>query len=619
MSKGKNQPIENAEEIIELFGGIRPMAKKIDVAVTTVQGWKKRNKIPGSRRTQILEAAQEHQVDLTSVLSGDAAAKAVNAAGNNNEKVEVAAPQQEKTQKPLEKNKGDESDKGAAEDGVDDDTGHDGEEDEALTLTAKSIDEQPDTSDVTEDVSASDFIAEAKPDPQPEELPPSLKAGLQASETSKIEDAVLDQKLNQTKVKAVTISTWVSIIIGLLVASAVIVLLWPQTQNNQQQLNTLQKDVGAVRSDVEGLKAQPKSFLGNIIPEDLEARISNLQDQAQNAQVVIGQAMEKAEQISNDVLADDGSDLNERITRLEGHISEVTGNTSLLGLWSNVDNMVSDVAGQEQLRSALDQLNALTSSVQDGEQLNSVLDQARNQSDALGQTFQDVPAQDLKAAAMLLAMMQMRSSLNRDEAAFQDDLDLLMNLAGEENVELQAALDKLAPHAEAGVLTPEGLSQEFRTLAGDAVVASLKGEEVSLGDRARARMNELLKIEKDGELLTGTPTQASLNRIENLLEQGQVDQAVREMETLDGDAADVLAPFLDKAKATALSQDVEKLLSKQMSVAAFGRKVVKTGQSVMNDMSGQRVLVQDKELGINILTTSNPLDKLQQNKIPAIQ
>lgn len=32
--------IQNGAEIIERFGGIRPMAKKIEAAVTTVQGWK---------------------------------------------------------------------------------------------------------------------------------------------------------------------------------------------------------------------------------------------------------------------------------------------------------------------------------------------------------------------------------------------------------------------------------------------------------------------------------------------------------------------------------------------------------------------------------------------------
>ena len=49
----------SAQEIISLFGGIRPMANKLEVAVSTVQGWKERNKIPNARYTQILAVAIE--------------------------------------------------------------------------------------------------------------------------------------------------------------------------------------------------------------------------------------------------------------------------------------------------------------------------------------------------------------------------------------------------------------------------------------------------------------------------------------------------------------------------------------------------------------------------------
>jgi hypothetical protein len=48
------------ERVIEIFGGIRPMAAKLDVPVTTVQGWKKRNAIPRARHADILVAATKH-------------------------------------------------------------------------------------------------------------------------------------------------------------------------------------------------------------------------------------------------------------------------------------------------------------------------------------------------------------------------------------------------------------------------------------------------------------------------------------------------------------------------------------------------------------------------------
>ena len=59
----------NAEALIEAFGGIRPMAHKLDVAVSTVQGWKMRNHIPDNRLEDIQRAAAENDIDLTAVAT----------------------------------------------------------------------------------------------------------------------------------------------------------------------------------------------------------------------------------------------------------------------------------------------------------------------------------------------------------------------------------------------------------------------------------------------------------------------------------------------------------------------------------------------------------------------
>jgi hypothetical protein len=58
-----NEP-SATERIIETFGGIRPMAAKLDVPVTTVQGWKKRNAIPRARHADILVAATKHGLSV---------------------------------------------------------------------------------------------------------------------------------------------------------------------------------------------------------------------------------------------------------------------------------------------------------------------------------------------------------------------------------------------------------------------------------------------------------------------------------------------------------------------------------------------------------------------------
>ena len=53
-----------SERLIESFGGIRPMAHKLEIPVTTVQGWKKRGVIPSNRLNDLRYAASRHGITL---------------------------------------------------------------------------------------------------------------------------------------------------------------------------------------------------------------------------------------------------------------------------------------------------------------------------------------------------------------------------------------------------------------------------------------------------------------------------------------------------------------------------------------------------------------------------
>ena len=69
MSDGANTKLRNTAAVIEAFGGIRPMAHKLGVPVSTVQGWKQRNAIPDNRVADILAAAATHSVDLANIAT----------------------------------------------------------------------------------------------------------------------------------------------------------------------------------------------------------------------------------------------------------------------------------------------------------------------------------------------------------------------------------------------------------------------------------------------------------------------------------------------------------------------------------------------------------------------
>jgi len=57
-------PARASEQLIQRFGGIRPMANKLEVPFTTVQGWKKRGAIPAARLNDLRAAAQRHGIAL---------------------------------------------------------------------------------------------------------------------------------------------------------------------------------------------------------------------------------------------------------------------------------------------------------------------------------------------------------------------------------------------------------------------------------------------------------------------------------------------------------------------------------------------------------------------------
>lgn len=69
----------DATAVVDRFGGIRPMATKLGVPVTTVQGWKARGHIPENRFDAVRSAAAAHGVDLSSAVRPAAAAETLGA------------------------------------------------------------------------------------------------------------------------------------------------------------------------------------------------------------------------------------------------------------------------------------------------------------------------------------------------------------------------------------------------------------------------------------------------------------------------------------------------------------------------------------------------------------
>lgn len=496
--------IKNAGDIIERFGGIRPMATKMNVPVTTVQGWKKRDAIPVNRYNDIVAAARANNIDLADVLSSAAIA-------NQN--------QSRPFERQMEKNKG--VDAG-----------------EPRVVHVRSSTPLPRDEYKTH-----------------EELMAQIKAGSE---------------------QAVKASVWITTGLILLAVAGGAFLLWPASkvvENHGSRIAALEGEVNTLGQDVKDNNVRA-SFLKNLVPEEMQKKMDEVQTQARNLETTVTQLAANAQALKQTLTSEDAGPLSERLAALETQVMAITGSEDITAVVARVRTLEQTVNGQMQIGDAMKELQSIVDSM-DGRVTTVESELAKvkeDKSTALGQTLDGVSKDDLKAAAMLMAFSQFRDSVNR-EAPFEDDLVLLQKLAGD-NAALQDSLTKLAPQAQTGVLTPEGLSQEFKGLAGDIVIESLKGEDVSVTEKFKGRLSNMFRVEKDGMPVGGSATQETVARAQTMLDAGDVKGAMAELQTLEGPAAQTAAPFMDKAQARVEAEDVQamvyqEILSK-LSAAAPG-------------------------------------------------
>lgn len=546
-SAGNDQPIENAGDVIEKFGGIRPMSTKTGVAVTTIQGWKKRNVIPANRVDDIKAVAAKHGIDLSGVIS-DATA-ILEKAQEEHIPVAEAAIYQNFEDTPAEK-----------------------------TSIVETKSEETKADEWVDKNSGNEIWVEAAVQEPVSSATPAKDDNIRATRSKDYTEIAVPAN-NRAVAKGALGAA--GIILVILIAAIAMVMPKINKQNDR---------VAEIEQELSEMKKQQTMFKG-LVPEDWSGQLEQLKQELAVAQDAVTPAVDEMKAISGELIAGNSGAIEQRVEGLQSYVNEITKSTSISDLYARLDTMRTNLTGQKNLDQSMSDLYTLYAGLdkqeaQDKDSVNSLLDRARAQSGSLGQTFADVPASDLKAAAMLLTLTQMRSSLNRENEPFAQDLELLMKMTSEDDVELRAALTRLAPYAEQGVLSPAGLSNQFRGLAGDVVVSSLKGEDVSMMDKAQARMNDFLAIEKDGELVSGTPTQAVVTKAQKQLDNGQVAQAVDLLSTnLSTTEIAPLKPWLKQAEALINAQKAENAI-KQAIELNLGRGYL-GGSQLIRDNSSQ--------------------------------
>lgn len=472
--KTSSKPIENAEEVIRKFGGIRPMASKLGVPVTTVQGWKKRNTIPGDRVVEVLSGAQALDIDLSDVMRT-----------NMYEKEEPFAS--------ISRN--------------------------------------------TDDTSASASGAPKKQKPE--------GASKDRIEVISAEDIRLEQSRN-TKHYLWAALGGASLIalFGYFTFSAPALDPEVSESSTQTRLQALEAEVTGLNGRVDDL-GERTSLLEGL---GIEQRLQQVQSKTDQLGQAVGNYGQLFDQFTTQLTSDNPettaqiSALMERVTELSNNLQD--GNSVREEIQSLAQLIRENDIEIEQLYKAY-------------------TDNAIRTEQKLQQMGGQVSQADLKAATMLIALTQLRRSFDR-QTSFEQDLALLRKLGGEEDQELQQAITRLMPYAQKGVLSIGGLQEQFKLLGGDIVSASLRGEDVSLKEKALARLNSIVSVKKDGEAVVATDTQKLVSQAQLELDKGNIQNALSILQQLDGEAAQAAQPFIENAHGTYLANQLESQLGRSL-------------------------------------------------------
>jgi uncharacterized protein YoxC/ribosomal protein S16 len=561
MSDLKNHIQNNAAEVIEKFGGIRPMANKMGVAATTIQGWKKRGSIPENRIEDIIKAARDNDISLTDTEDQSTDQVSSQEQQESPEVFEQSGPEKEEAASPTKGSSFAEQMESTTE---------------ASSETTKESDEK------TQSGSGQTTVQE----------PP-------ASAREKVKASVSDPSVPEAR-RPVQFGTWLAVAAIVIVFVSMIAVMLPVRQNveqNQQRLSEIERNL-------KGLKKEQESFLGSMsdyLPEDMQSRMTEFQKRTGELSEQVGQLANQTKDIAKVVVGGDSAQWKERITQIEAQLSQLVSSAEIQRILNRFQELKQSAGGDEQLDQATTQLRNIMESLGGRvDLLDEALVVARENSTTLGETFENIPNEDLKAAAYLLVLNQFRSSLNRQNKPFEEDLELLQDMVGKDNPELQESLKRLAPHAESGVLSAEGLSRELRGLAGDVAVSSLKGEDVTIAEQAQTRLSKVLQIKKDGQPMVGSETQKKVEMAQAELQQGDLRQAKSILQQIQGPAANTLKPFMSKLEGSIAARDVEQavtsILRDGLGVGPRPFSVENPNPSALQQLQGDTV-VKDKESG----------------------
>ncbi|RDD63396.1 uroporphyrinogen-III synthase [Ferruginivarius sediminum] len=509
-------PANPAHAVIARFGGIRPMAHKLGVAVSTVQGWKNRGVIPAQRHDEILAAAREQGVELD---------RAELRASSEEEAIEDAEIVETT---PGEHAVGAEASAASAADTAEQASREAAAAEHAVGAEATAAGGET-TAGTTGGGAgkASETAAAPPPPPPPAPRPLGWVPGMLLGAAIVVAGAAA---------AVATRDHWLPYL------GEQPAVVQPDTARLQgiedlsAQVANLEERLGAVEAQDGAVGQQPI--------EELDERVAGLNSRLSQAAQRMETQGERLEQASA------------RMETAAGRIDQLAARVE--GLGSRLDEVAKTAATTEtvgQLRQRIDELEAGMAD------LAALKDRVESQRD-IKDVARAVAAQKVMEA---LAVAELRDAL-RFSAPFAQELKAARKVLPADS-EVVSALDALAGYAERGIPTRDELRQRFEPAAAQAVAAAAGESQDGWVGGVLRRLNDVVTVRPVGEDVEGGSPGAVLARAETRLDTGDLRAAVETVEGLGGQPAKAMQPWLEQARAR---------LGAEQALSAIGARLMET-------------------------------------------
>lgn len=505
-SKAGADRVAPAIAVIERFGGIRPMAKDLGVAVSTVQGWKERASIPANRHDQIRAAAAKKDLALDPDLLRASAQP--DAAVTPPPVIEAAAEAASSEKKPS-------ADQGQARPAGGG----------SMASRASAASARPGSSQSGSSQSGSGGASAADA---------AKTASKTAAETAAQTAAAMDagrRRSSGSLLGGLVLGVVLALVVG--VAAVYSRDFWLPLVDPQSG-----RQDPAITEALAGLDARLAEVQAGL-PPDSSGAVRELGDRLTTLESAVSQGagQDPETRAALESLSANLARMTDRLQALEEGQAAAGAPTEAL-----TDRLSGEAARLDEMLIAQSELAARLEAAE---------------SALAGVAAGQAAAPGSEETLMLLAMLQLRDAI-RGSGPYEEPLRMLQNLTGED-AELAAVIAPLERRAPAGLASIADLQAAFPDVARRIAAIELGEEGEGWSAGVLRRLSEAVNLRPVGLVEGGQPT-AVAARAEVKLNEGDLAGALEELNGLSGAAAEAAAAWRSDAEARiAANQAVSRL------------------------------------------------------------